>query len=562
MASYTVKTNHHMFYSMKRSFTIGGLFVCMVVSAGHAQSVVTIDASETFQTIDGWEAVSNAMEAPSVRDSVLPYIDELIDLAVNEVGITRLRYSLKSGIEDTVDYFQQVLDGVITYEEFKLHRYAKFNDNTDPFVSDPTRFQMSGLDDNVNNLVIPFKNAVEANGDDFYYNMCYVDFVNQSDFNHANNPEEYAELLAHTWTHLDNQYGFVPDGLEIILEPDNTDLWNPNLVPPCIAAVGLRMQSLGFDPEIIAPSLKSIYGIPNYFNAIANNPVALSFLDVLSYHRYAGNDDLVAQQAIVDIANDFGLKTAMLEYDYNGDVNELHYDLKYNNVVAWTKYALMYKSDKKFAYVFVDGSDPENPQFGICKQTKYLRQYFKFIRPGAVRIQAEVTPGEIDPVAFVNPNGEQVVVIKAAAGESVVIEGLNAGQYGIKYTLGNYDWGGVNPTNYNVDLPAQNISEGESVAFMMPAKGVATIYGMPVVTSAAAVRNKTDALTVYPNPTTGLVQLVGAQDNLTYRVTSLSGTTMFEGILLSDQQEIDLSNLHPGVYFINAGGQTGKVVRE
>jgi len=542
------------------------LLAALVISIGSfssfAQSVVTVDTALQYQTIDGWEAVSNSLEAKSVRDSVLPFVNELIDIAVNEVGITRLRFSYKSGMEDTVNYFQQVIDGDIEYDEFTQHRYAKFNDNDDPFVADPSKFQMAGLDDNITNVVIPFKNAVEANGDRFYYNLCYVDFGDQSDFNHIDDPEEYAEYLTYAWSYIDENYGFVPNGLEVILEPDNTALWNANVIPPIIAAVGQRMDAMGYDPEIIAPSLKSLLGIPNYFNAIAANPTALSYLDVLSYHRYGGNTNIAAQQEVVDIAEANNLKTAMLEYDYNGDVNELHYDLKYNNVVAWTKYALMYKSDEKFAYVFVDGTDPEDPQFGICKQTKYLRQYFKFIRPDAVRVQADVTPGDIDPVAFVNPDGNQVVVIKAEAGDSVIVNGLNPGTYNIKYTLGNYDWGGVNPSTYDFDLPSQSIAEGEAVAFDMPAKGVATIYGSPILTSVAD-RDLATNFKVYPNPTQSTVLIEGDfQKPQNYQVTSIRGEVLTEGILISNCQSLDLSCFPAGVYLVNVDSQTIKIVKE
>ncbi|MGB6037713.1 MAG: T9SS type A sorting domain-containing protein [Cryomorphaceae bacterium] len=538
------------------------LVIGMLSLSGYAQSVITIDTTQQYQTIDGWEAVANSMEAKSVRDSILPYLDELIDLAVNDVGITRLRFSYKSGMEDTVNYFQQAIDGDIEYDEFTQHRYAKFNDNDDPFVVDPSKFQFAGLDDNITNVILPFKNAVEANGDRFYYNLCYVDFGDQSDFNHIDDPEEYAEYLTYAWSYIDENYGFVPDGLEIILEPDNAAIWNANVIPPVIAAVGQRMDALGYDPEIIAPSLKSLLGIPNYFNAIANNPVALSYLDVLSYHRYGGNTNLVAQQELVDIAEANNLKTAMLEYDYNGNVDNLHYDLKYNNVVAWTKYALMYKSDQKFAYVFVDGTDPENPQFGVCKQTKYLRQYFKFIRPGAIRIQADVTDGEIDPVAFVNLDGSQVVVVKAEAGDSVVVNGLNPGTYNIKYTLGNYDWGNVNPTTYDFDLPAQSIAEGEAVAFDMPAKGVATIYGSPILTSTAE-RGAAPVFKVYPNPTQSTVLIEGDfSESKTFQITSITGALLSEGILNSNRQFVDLSNFPAGVYILNIDSHTIKVVKE
>lgn len=525
------------------------------------QTFITVDVASSYQTIDGWEAVSNPLEAPSVRDTLLPHLDALLELAINEVGLTRLRYSLKSGVEDSVDYFTPLINGEISYDEYKLHRYSKINDNDDPFVLNPSGFQYAGFIDNLENLIIPFKTMVEANGEQFYFNLCFVDFVNQSSFHHTSNPEEYAEFMTSAWLFMDSVYQFTPDGLEVILEPDNADIWNRTHIPPSIVATGDRLTNLGYFPEFIAPSLKSIYGIPSYMDELALYPAAMDYLDVISYHRYSGNTDTAAQQEIVNLANLYGKKTSMLEYDYNGGVNELHYDLKYNNVTAWTKYALMYKANEKFAYVHVDVSDPLNPTYGIGDQTKYLRQYFKFIRPGASRIEANSSNLFIDPVAFLNESGNQVVVIKAEQGDTVHIQGLAPDEYRIKYTLGNYDWSGVAPSNYNVDLENQTISSGELLSFYMPAKGVATVYGLKSGTTTSSVEPiKTESLTVYPNPASELIILENSGNSTSgYRIISMQGEVLRYGKLdARSNVEINIASLPVGLYILKSDSGSTK----
>jgi len=525
--------------------------------------VITLDESLTYQQIDGWEAVSNPMEPLNVRDSLLPHVDTLISIAVNDVGISRLRYSYKSGIEDTVDYFTPLINGEITYDEYKLQRYSKINDNDDPFVFNPEGFKTVGFQDNLDNLVVPFKTAVEANGEDFYFNLCFVDFANQSDFHHTSDPEEYAEFMSYPFYLMDSLYGFVPDGLEIILEPDNADIWNPVHVPPSLAAVGNRLSNMGYDPEYIAPSLKSLLGIPNWFDDIAANSVALNYLDVISYHRYGGNTNLQAQQELVDLADQYDKKLSMLEYDNNGSVINLHYDLKYNNNTAWTKYALMYKSDERFAYVYVDGSDSLNPSYGICKQTKYLRQYFKFIRPGAIRFEASTSNDQVDPIAFKNVSGNQVVVIKAEEGDSIVINGLQADEYGIKYTLGNFQWANVNPTQYDVDLENQIVNEGESLGFLLPNKGVVTVYGLnssPVHVEETLSDNK--PLQIFPNPASNAIQIEHIdRESLQYEITTIGGKRVLQGILPIGLNSIDISGIARGVYLIKVNDQSQKFVK-
>ena len=103
----------------------------------------------------------------------------------------------------------------------------------------------------------------------------------------------------------------------------------------------------------------------------------------------------------------------------------------------------------------------------MASRTKFLRQYFKYIRRGAVRIGAASTNASFDPVAFINAGGQYVVVVKAAAGGSFSIAGLPAGTYGIKYTTSK---------NYNMDEPDVEVNSGAAASASIPDAGVATIY--------------------------------------------------------------------------------------
>ncbi|MCB9244939.1 MAG: T9SS type A sorting domain-containing protein [Flavobacteriales bacterium] len=536
------------------------LIVSISFTSAYAQTQINIDGNTRYQTIDGWEAVCNSMEVSGIRDTLLPNLPELIDLAVNDVGITRLRYGLMSGMENPVDYFQQTINGVIAYDSFKKHRYSKFNDNADPFVADAGGFQMSGLDDNMKQLILPFRQAIQARGEQFYLNICFVDFANQSSFHHSSDPEEYAEFLSYVWEYIDSVHGIQPDGLEVILEPDNAAIWDKKHLPGCIAATGKRLKALGYEPEFIAPSVLNLRNIPSYIGEIAKQSDALSFLDVICYHRYSGGSDTVAQQQIVDIAQQYGLKTAMLEYDHNGGVNELHYDLKYNNVVAWTKYALAYKSNEPFAYVYVDATQPNGPIYGVGNQTKYLRQYFKYIRPGAIRIEAGTDDPDIDPVAFQNRNGTQAVVIKAAYGDSVEISGLKAGNYGIKYTLGNYDWR-VAPKVYDKDLPEQLIANNEKLCLRIPERGVLTVYGIPKSMGINDI-HATGTVRLFPNPALNEIRLGFVPDGKgIYQIFDHRGNEVRTDQIRESDPAIQIEDLIPGLYFLRLGNFTGRFVK-
>ena len=72
------------------------------------------------------------------------------------------------------------------------------------------------------------------------------------------------------------------------------------------------------------------------------------------------------------------------------------------------------------------------------------------------------------------------------------------------------------------------------------------------------------ALVVYPNPVDGVlfVETHGraSLSNQTYRITNLLGQTLMQGNITAENQQIDVSSLPAGMYFINVGGQTVKFV--
>ena len=105
-------------------------------------------------------------------------------------------------------------------------------------------------------------------------------------------------------------------------------------------------------------------------------------------------------------------------------------------------------------------------------KTKFTRQYYRFIRPGAIRIKSDTQQGVFDPLAFINKNGGYAVVVKCDAGGDFSIGGLAAGNYGVKYTTSS---------SYDVDLPDQTIGAAQAVVTGIPAAGVLTVYAKPAL---------------------------------------------------------------------------------
>ena len=75
-----------------------------------------------------------------------------------------------------------------------------------------------------------------------------------------------------------------------------------------------------------------------------------------------------------------------------------------------------------------------------------------------------------------------------------------------------------------------------------------------------------NGLTIYPNPTNNVLfvetQSIASQPNQTYRITDLIGQTILSGNITTKNQQIDISNMPAGLYFITMGEQTMKFVKQ
>jgi hypothetical protein len=468
---------------------------CRPVSQG--QVVIVVDPAVSYQTITGWEATAQAGQVECSLDPVTHqydpsiynrYKDSVLDQAAAD-GINRLRVEVSSGIENPVDYFTMYIDGQITFAEWEAHWYEIINDNDDAQEINPAGFQFSSLDHEVENVVLPLKQRLEMRGERLFISMNYADF-RSSAFEHKKAPEEYAEFVLATVQHVQSKYGWVPDAWEVILEPDAA-AWSATQVGQAMVAAGERLMTHGLPMVFVAPSTLDMASAVTYFDQIIQVPGALSYLSELSYHRYRG----VSEAELRDIAArgvEFGVNTAMLEHIGSG-YQDLHQDLKTGRNSAWEQYVLAFCDlhDDGSKYYIIDQTDLINPSVSKGSRTQFLRQYFMYVRSGAVRIEATSSDTDLDPLAFINTDGTYVVVVKASTAGSFQIQGLAAGTYGIKYTT---------ETQYDADLPDVTIGAGGLLEASIPAAGVITLHGrfLPTPTPTST---HTPTVTHTPTPT-------------------------------------------------------------
>jgi hypothetical protein len=439
-----------------------------------SENVITIDTAATFQTMTGWQAAGQNGWLDCNPTAFRRYRDELAERLVNELGIERITTALRSGSENTRDYHPDYVAGSMPMAAYRDTWFAPVNDNADPLVTDSSKFFWGFLDGHVDNAVAPLRERMRARGEPLYWVLTYVDFLQgkpTKPFMHLKQPEEYAELVAMAFTHLQQKYGFVPNALELVLEPEHTT-YTPAEVGRAMVAAAARLRALGFTPDLIGPSTTSVWNAAPWYDGMTQVRGASGLLDELSYHRYVA----LSYQALSAIglrSRRDGVKVSMLEH-IGADFDDLYEDLTVANASAWMLYSSAFcgrrdNPDAQGVYYQVNQTDPNRPKVNITNRSKLFRQLFAYVRRGAVRVGA--TSGnatDLLPLAFRNPGGSLVAVVRARRGSSFEIRGLPEGRYGINY--------GTPGARWNVDLADQTITPGSVVRASIPSDGVITIY--------------------------------------------------------------------------------------
>ena len=428
--------------------------------------VITVVPSVALQTMWGWAATAQAGQQECDPVAFANYRDPVYDRLVNELGINRLRVPLRSGIENPTDYFAELLAGRITRAQWRPVRYATINDNSDPTSVNPAGFHFTELDHHIDNVVTPIRNRLLARGEQLYVNLNYTNFsVQGQPVLHREAPAEYAEFILAAFQHIQSRYGWTPDAVEIMLEPDNA-WWDGTEIGRVLVATGDRLAAAGFRPDFIAPSTTDMGNAITWLDDVVAIPRATQYLTDLSYHRYGGVND-ANLQTIQARALAHGLRTSMLEHIGSG-YQDLHKDLTLGRNSAWQQYIIAWCGtvDGGGNYYPVDVSTPAAPQIAIGSRTRFFQQYFRDVRFGAVRHEATSTSSTFEPLAFRNSTGRWVVVVKANGGGSFTVAGLPAATYQLTYTTGSA---------FRTALPDATISAGQPVIATIPATGVLTI---------------------------------------------------------------------------------------
>jgi hypothetical protein len=73
---------------------------------------------------------------------------------------------------------------------------------------------------------------------------------------------------------------------------------------------------------------------------------------------------------------------------------------------------------------------------------------------------------------------------------------------------------------------------------------------------------KDKQLYIYPNPANDMLYIKGLKETTGYKIVSITGATLQEGVITKNSNAIDIQGLSPGIYLLYAAGEVHKIVKD
>jgi O-glycosyl hydrolase len=386
---------------------------------------VTLDFSTRYQEIDGFGAFMGSGGADA---------DTIISLA-EDIGMSMARFGVIGG------------------------GFEEVNDNSDPKILNLDGYNPSALSISNMQRIAPFtdkfivtfwspagwmklnkwEGGVESWATDNKLDPKYY--------------EEYAEEVIAMIKIVKRETGKDIYGVGLQNEPQFNEPYpscqvDPNEYRDMIKVVGARLDAEGLGNVRLfwAEALPAQGAIQTYINAVKNDPVARNYADVVAIHNYDADGASVGG-AGCDYWNniynwaqtgDTKYKTWMTETSGHADTwdgamtlaGNIFNALDCGNASAWAFWS----------FSVSEGS----PEFGLVVSNRptsryYVsKQYYKFIRPGAVRIGA--SSAGIPAIAFKDDQAKTVSVVllnNTTQPQAIEIKGKGIPSYWDSYTTSN-----------------------------------------------------------------------------------------------------------------------------
>lgn len=463
-------------FNIKVAVTDGkSLPVNVSVSVNTTVSEVKIDGSQQFQTMEGF----GGFGAKDVYWSNGPFTsDAFVNDVVNDLGISILRDEVPVNFE-------------------------LVNDNADPNVTDLSKFN---LNTTAQDLLpfgkrVPYFQALHAAGVQKFIAtvwsppiwMKYNNALGNGTADQNAAPDyttsptaatnqlridmydEFAEMCAAFAKIFKQQVGVDLYALSIQNEPRFSQfyqscVYNGTAMRDLLKVVGQRFAADGLTTRLFLPEDVGWFdGADGMIQPTLTDPAARQYVSFIATHGYAfdgiaaGSADAQTWAKMYNWGAPYNkplwmTETSGFSNDYAGAMDlakAMYTALNYGNVSAWVFWTL--STATLDSYSLMSSSGTKSKRYYVSKN------FYRYIRPGAVRIKAETGGAGILPLAFrhVADNSQTIVLINAND-QSVFITLSGAGlfsQYNMYTTTAADNCADIGLVNSNktLSLPPNSV---------------------------------------------------------------------------------------------------------
>ena len=378
------------------------------------EPVITVDTTQTFQSIDGFGYALTGGSAQLIHQlpsSVqTPLLNELFLTDTNHIGVSYLRITI--GASDM------------------SARVFSYDDNASPSLPDTLLANFDLSDDKTD--LVPLLQEILAINPSIKILACPW---SAPAWMKSNNSAAAGSLLTKyydVYAHYFVKYiqamkaaGITIDAITPQNEPLNANN-NPSMVMqateeeafvrdhlgPAFKAAGLTTKIIVWDHNC---------DVPTYPETILADAAAAQYVDGSAFHLYAGNIS-----ALSDVHNAYPNKNVYFTEQYVGGPGNFGSDLDWaiSNLIIgaprnWSRNVLEWNmaADQNYGPHTPGGCSTCQGAFTIfgstvTRNTSYyiIAHASKFVRPGSVRVNSNI-PGNLQNVAFQTPDGKKVLIV-------------------------------------------------------------------------------------------------------------------------------------------------------
>ncbi len=356
-----------------------------------------LDPSIRFQNVEGWGGRVDASEFDN---------PEATKEIVHDLGLNRFGIAL-------------VPDEIVGV-------------SAEQAVPEFSSWRADKLDSTIQQAVLPLQREVASRNEKFvlYLTMPWPRLASLS-----RDPDSYVRFALAVLERF-RHFGVDVDYWVMVNEPEKNKPWTPAQLGVLVARLVRAIRAAGFRTRIAAPEAVQPDNVGKWLAAIANTPGAGQYLGQLTFHSYDYDPTLsehppaTPRVAIANLARQLGINVAQTEQGAAGKRHQDHWDgertdgglyfaetmwadLTFANASAWELHRVFTHS--QYGTRWIGSGFVHLKSDGFLKPVHYwtLRQFTRFVRPGAVRVAARVE-GRCEglrAVAFLSTDNRPVVVL-------------------------------------------------------------------------------------------------------------------------------------------------------